>query len=207
MLTFILSFIVTVIISFCFFKSKFWENRYLVLLIGTGVALVATLVLNYSVRGHLSTKTEIVWKTPIKFFYVNDSVLNVSDSIAIFKNGKYDFNKASGSEFIKRDTTKSQRKLNIVFFGSNPKTPLVGYITEKGNTNYIALEDIYLAPSESDTVAYMARKKLVYDVKPSNWITGFSFPRKMAYICIYISPKEYAKLPQALRPLLKKLPF
>ena len=207
MLTFTLSFIATVIISLCFFKNKFWENRYLVLLIGAGVALVATLVLNYSVRGKLGTKTEIVWQTPIKFFYVNDSVLNVSDSIAIFKNGKYDFNKASGSEFIKRDTTKSQRKLNIVFFGSNPKTPLVGYITEKGNTNYIALEDIYLAPSESDTVAYMARKKLVYDVKPSNWITGFSFPRKMAYICIYISPKEYAKLPQALRPLLKKLPF
>jgi hypothetical protein len=204
MLTFILSFIATVIISLCFFKSKFWENRYLVLLIGTGVALIATLVLNYSVRGKLATKTEIAWKTPVKFFYVNDSVLNVSDSIAIFKNGKYDFNKASGSEFIKRDTTKSQRKLSIVFFGRNPKTPLVGYINLKGNTNYNALEDIYIAPSESDTVAYMARKKLLYDVKPSNWITGFTFPRKMAYTCMYISPKEYAKLPKVL---IKKLPF
>jgi hypothetical protein len=206
MLTFILSFLATAIISLCFFKSKFWENRYLVLLIGTGVALVATLVLNYSVRGKLSTKTEIAWKTPIQFFYVNDSVLNVSDSIAIFKNGKYDFNKACTCEF-KHDTTKSQRKLSIVFFGSNPKTPLVGYINYKGKTNYNALEDIYIAPSESDTIAYIARKKLVYDVKPSNWITGFTFPRKMAYTCFYISPKEYAKLPQSLRPLLKKLPF
>jgi hypothetical protein len=202
MLTFALSFITTVIISFCFFKSKFWENRYLVLLIGTGVALSATLVLNYSVRGKLNTKTEIAWKTPIQFFYVEDSVLNVLDSIAIFKNSKYDFNKASGKEF-ERDTTKSQKKLSIVFFGSNPKTPLVGYIY-KGKTNYNALEDVYIAPSESDTVAYIARKKLVYDVKPNNWITGFSFPRKMAYTCFYISPKEYAKLPQKL---IKKLPF
>ena len=74
MLTFILSFIVTVIISFCFFKSKFWENRYLVLLIGTGVALIATLVLNYSVRGHLSTKTEITFVRPMKVFYIKDTL-------------------------------------------------------------------------------------------------------------------------------------
>ena len=206
MLIFILSFVVTAIISLCFFKSKFWENRYLILFIGSGVALVATLVLNYSVRGKLATKTEIAWQTPIKFFYVNDSILNVSDSIAIFKNGKYDFNKASASEF-KRDTSKSQRKLSIVFFGSNPLKPLVGYINYKGKTNFSALEDIYIAPSEADTIAYMARKKLVYDVKPSNWITGFTFPRKMAYTCLYISPKEYAKLPQALKLILKKLPF
>lgn len=207
MLTFILSFLATAIVSLCFFKSKFWENRYLVLLIGTGVALVATLVLNYSVRGKLATKTEVAWQTPIKFFYVNDSVLNIADSIAIFKNGKYDFNKASGNEFLKRDTSISQRKLSIVFFGINKKLPLVGYINHKGNTGYYELKDIYIAPSESDTIAYMARKKLVYDVKPSNWITGFTFPRKMAYTCLYITPKEYAKLPEALRPFIKKLPF
>jgi protein associated with RNAse G/E len=207
MFIFILSFVVTVIVSLCFFKSKFWENRYLVLLIGSGVALVATLTTNYIIRGKLATKTELAWQTPIKFFYVNDSVLNVSDSIAIFKNGKYDFNKASGNEFLKQDTSKSQRKLSIVFFGIDKNLPLVGYINHKGNTNYSTLKDIYIAPSESDTIAYMARKKLVYDVKPSNWISGFTFPRKMSYTCLYISPKEYAKLPQALRPLLKKLPF
>jgi hypothetical protein len=206
MLIFILSFVVTIIVSLCFFKSKFWENRYLVLLIGSGVALVATLTTNYIVRGKLATKTEIAWKTPIQFFYVNDSVLNVSDSISIFKDGKYDFNEACACEF-NRDTTKSQRKLSIVFFGSKPESPLVGYVNYKGKTNYSALKDIYIAPSESDTIAYMARKKLVYDVKPSNWISGFAFPRKMSYTCLYISPKEYAKLPQALRPLLKKLPF
>ena len=114
MLTFILSFIVTVIISFCFFKSKFWENRYLVLLIGTGVALVATLILNYSVRGHLQTKTEILWNKPLTVFYLPDSIYNIELKNTYIKNWDY-YNDYKAKIFYK-DTTKKQVPITIVLY-------------------------------------------------------------------------------------------
>ena len=53
MYTFILSTILVTIISLCIFKNRFWENRYLVLLIIAGTALVSMITINYAVRGGL----------------------------------------------------------------------------------------------------------------------------------------------------------
>jgi hypothetical protein len=201
MLIFVLSFIATAIISLCFFKSKFWENRYLVLLIGTGVALVATLTTNYIVRGKLSTKTEIAWQIPIKSFLVHDAMF--SDSTSVFKDQKYEFTQWKGEIFMKVDTAHAQRKLSIVFFGKATDR-YIGYIKENNSTHSYALSEIYFAPSNTDSTAYIIKKKLKYDVKPNNWITGFSFPRKGSYTCICIPPKELALIPDSL---IKKLPF
>ena len=70
MLIFTISVILVSFICLCFFKKNFWENRYLVLLICGCVALIATLITNFSVRGHLQTKTEILWNKPLDTFYL-----------------------------------------------------------------------------------------------------------------------------------------
>ena len=215
MLIFILSFFATVIISLCFFKNKFWENRYLVLLIGSGVALVATLVTNFSVRGHFTTKTEIIWQKPIKMFFVKDSLF--VDTIPLIKNQKFDFNRENGRDYLKKNTLNDQRMVSVVLY-DKLKFRKFGYIKRNNYTDFFYFCNksnspiAYIASSESDTLAYFAKKKLVYDVKPSNWITGLTFPRRKTYRCFYVPPKEYATIVEYVKRFpqdssIIKLPF
>jgi hypothetical protein len=205
MLTFSLSFIAAVIISYCFFKSKFWENRYLVLLIGTGVALVVTLVLNYSVRGHLQTKTEILWNKPMAVYYLPDSIYNIESKKTYLKNWDY-YAEHRAKEFYK-DTTKKQIPVTIVFYTITKKSKqlYIGVMKKNGDQNYWQLsDDVYLTKSSADSVAYITKKKLSYDVKPNSWIAGFSLPRKSTAIVLHIPPKEFALIPDSL---IRKIPF
>jgi hypothetical protein len=179
MLIFINSVLITSFICSCFFKTKFWENRYLVLLICAGVALVATLATNYSIRKHLSTRTEIAWKKPT-----------------------YSFN-SFHVDTVKKDTINF--KSYCVITTKNEKDTCIKYGNNKtDNTTKIKLNTIYIAPSESDTVGYIIKKKLYYDTKSSNWITGFSLPRIATIKVLYIPPKEYNKIPKSL---IRKIPF
>ena len=88
MLIFIISVLLVSFISLCFFKSKFWQNRYLVLLICAGVALVATLVTNYIVRGKLQTKTVVVREIPILSFNIPNTLL--VDNIPLANSADWD---------------------------------------------------------------------------------------------------------------------
>ena len=216
MLIFILSFIVTAIISLCFFKSKFWENRYIVLLIGTGVALIATLTTNFIVRGHLETKVETVWTKPLHTFYMPDSVLfhdmfqdmdslcpeQVKMKFAV----NYDwYNDHKGQEFWK-DSTKKQTPVSFVLYtiDKKGKNKYFGVFKTEYKQTYYNYNLTYVASSGNDTLIYVTKRKLVYSVPPSNWITGFSFPRVKTATVIYIPPKEYIMIPDSL---IKKLPF
>ena len=205
MLTFILSFVTAVIISYCFFKSKFWENRYLVLLIGTGVALVATLVLNYSVRGHLQTKTEILWNKPMAVYYLPDSIYNIESKKTYLKNWDY-YAEHKAKEFYK-DTTKKQIPVTIVLYTITKKSKqlYVGVMKKNGDQNYWQLDDdVYLTKSSADSVAYVSKKKLFYDIKPNNWINSISIPRINTITVLHIPPKEFALIPDSL---IRKIPF
>jgi hypothetical protein len=204
MLTFTLSFIATVIISYCFFKSKFWENRYLVLLIGTGVALVATLVLNYSVRGHLQTKTEILWDKPMAIYYLPDSIHNIELKNTYVENWDY-YNKYNAKDFYK-DTTKKQVPVTIALYTMTKKNRsiYIGTMKKNGNQDWWLLNDVYLTKSSADSVAYVSKKKLSYDIKPNNWISGISIPRINTITILHIPPKEFALIPDSL---IRKIPF
>ena len=215
MLIFILSFLLTVIVSLCFFKNKFWENRYLVLLIGSGVALIATLVTNFSIRGHLTTKTEIIWQKPIKQFFVADSLL--ADTIPLIKNSKFDFNRESGGNYLHKDTIHKQRIVSIILYDKE-KYRKFGYIKCNNYTDFFFFINksnspiAYIASSESNTLAYIVKKKLVYDVKPNNWYTGFCFPRIKRARIFYVPPKEYAAIVEYIKRFpqdssIIKLPF
>jgi len=216
MLIFILSFITTAIISLCFFKSKFWENRYIVLLIGTGVALVATLTTNYVVRGHFQTKVETIWTKPLYTFYMPnnvyfkygfqhiDSLCPEQTKLKFIMN--YDwYSQHSGSEFL-RDTTKKQTPISFVLYTSDKRGKIryFGVFRTKYKQDYYHYDNIYIASSGNDTLRYISKKELVYRVPPSNWISKVSFPRVNVATILYIPPKEYALIPDSL---IKKFPF
>ena len=216
MLIFILSFLATVIISFCFFKSKFWENRYLVLLIGSGVALVATLTTNLFVRGHLERRVETVWTKPLYTFYMPDSILfnnmfQDMDSLCPEQAKlkfmvNYDWYNDHPKEEFYRDTTKNQTPVTVVLYtiDKKGKDRYFGVFKTKYKQKFYGYKSIYVASSGNDTISYVTKRKLVYTVPPSNWITGFSFPRIETATTLYIPPKEYALIPDSL---ICKIPF
>jgi len=214
MLTFILSVILTSFICLCFFKKNFWENRYLVLLISSGVALVATTTINFAVRGHLQTKTEVDIVRPMATFYVStdlllknmphlDSLSPEQVKLPIVKDYSY-YSDHKASEFLK-DTTKKQTPVTILFYQyGKSKDIYVGVYTKKETQNYYMLESVYLTRSSADSVAYISKKKLFYDVKPNNWITGFSLPRKSVITILHIPPREFDMIPDSL---IRPIPF
>lgn len=219
MYTFIISFIVVTIISLCFMKKEFWENRYLVLLISCGVALIATLAINFSIRSSLDRKAVVVYEQPIYPFYVQDTLINKSkmsyDStnkctnltitrIPLVKDYSwYDEHKAE--EFLKntKDTVHKQVQIHAIYY-SVKGTRYVGYFYSKYKQNRYRFDEIYVVPSPADSIVFISKKKLVYDVKPNNWVLDMSLPRIQTITILHIPPSEYAMIPDSL---IRKLPF
>ena len=199
MYIFILSILLVSFISLCFFKKKFWENRYIVLLLIGGVALVATLTTNYVTRGSLDTRVEIIWEKPIQSFSVNDSF--IVDGVPITIDEELSF---SDHRVYLKDTITPKTITTILFYGDKrPDLRKVGYFINNDNKEKY-LQHIYIAPSENDSMAYFAKRRLYYDNKPSKWLADFSLPYIKTIKCFYIPPTQYAALPDSI---IKELPF
>ena len=192
MYIFIISLVFVSFVSYCFLKKDFWKNRFLVLLIGAGVALIVTLATNYWMRSNLPVKVKIIWNKPLESYNVIDSMF--IDSVPLIKN-KYIGDKIPLSKNI--DSIQI-RKINI-FFGRK-------YVYYRINDDFEndLVEDIYIAPSKSDTIMYLEKRRLYYDRKSSNWITNFSLPSIKTIRCLYIPPTEYSTIPDSL---INKIPF
>lgn len=199
MYIFLLSLAIVSIISLCFFKKRFWENRYLILLISALVALVATLTTNYATRGNLGTRVETIWQKPIQMFAVNDSF--IINTIPISNDEELDFIDHRTSL---KDTCVSKTWTTILIHGDESESlRRIGYYSND-DAKYKYLENVYIAPSESDTVAYYVKKRLYYDNKPSKWLADFSLPYIKTIKCFYIPPTQYAALPDSI---IRELPF
>lgn len=205
MLTFILSVILTSFICLCFFKKNFWENRYLVLLISSGVALVATTAINFSVRGHLQTKTEIIYTKPLHVFYLPETLIpkyGDSTGMHVIKDYNY-YDKHDAQEFY-RDTTKKQLPVTILLYQPQKLNVYVGFFKKEGKQNYYNIDGVYFVRSSADSIAYVSKKRQYYDKGKSNWITGFSLPHKTTITIMHIPPKEFDLIPDSL---IRKMPF
>lgn len=201
MFIFIISIVLVSFISLCFFKKNFWENRYLVLLICVGVATIATLTTNYIVRDKLKTTTAMAYTTPMFKFNLPDTL-----------KSDWDFKKSAIPEIILKCSSISQNRAMSIYFYGNKKNLKVGFVKEHvgffgrktKQIDYEYFKNIYIAPNNSDTTAFIGKVRLLYDVNENNWITGFTFPVIAKMRCLYIPPTEYALLPDSLK---RKLPF
>jgi hypothetical protein len=184
--------------------------------IGAGVALVATLATNYVIRGKLSTKSELVWQKPIyKFYmpdsvwlksisYVNDSLYNTKAQVSYIKDYRW-YDKHEAKEFY-RDTTKLQNAVSIVLYAGDKKgkNRYFGVFKSERKQDWYDADNTYLASSGYDSLRYVQKKKLVYELPKSKWLTNMSMPRASEEVIIFLPPKEYAMIPDSL---IKKLPF
>lgn len=186
---FILSILIVSFISLCFFKKKFWENRYLVLLIIGGVALVATLTTNYATRNKLGTRVETIRSENIRVFTVNNAFVD-SNNI-----GLSDDKNLSG--YLKGEDSTAVEKHARHLFYYNDGNLYIGFSTEK-KLKSVEWEKIYIAPSQSDTVAYYAKLRQYYNKRSDNWVANISLPPIKTVTCLYLPPSEYASIPDSL---------
>ena len=103
------------------------------------------------------------------------------------------------------DSTKPQVPVSFVLFTDGKKN-VPEYLTvmiQKGNQNIYAHGKTFVECSK-DTLAYIVKKKLVYSIPPSNWITDFSFPRIETAWILYFPKREYDMIPDSL---IRKSPF
>lgn len=194
---FILSVILVSFISACFLKKNFWENRYLVLLISAGVALVATLATNYATRDNLETRLEIAWKKPIKTMLLNDSLLRDSYSYAV--NEELEASELMANiDTLSADDTTTFRLSYYVMYYADGLSKIRFRLEKKDRNKFKYWEDIYILPSENDSTAYFAKVKHDYKRNENLWVAGFSLPHIKSYNVLYVPPTEYAAIPDSL---------
>ena len=186
MYIFIISVLLVSLISLCFFKKNFWENRYLVLLISGGVALVATLTTNYATRGNLGTRIKTVWEQPIQIMNLNDSLI---DSCAFTIDKELGFR----AHLHAGDSLKSEHYSRHLFYYKNNGLR-VGF-NLNNNLKSKNWKYVYIAKSDNDTTTYFTKKKLFYNKRQSKWITNFSLPYIKTIEYLYLPPIEYAMIP------------
>ncbi len=198
MFIFLTSVIVVTLVSFCFFRKDFWEYRYLVLLLIGGVSLIATLATNYAVRGRLGTKSEIVWSQPLYRFYLPDSLLKDKKKTLLVKEWAYLDEHKTEEFYKKKDKTVKQVPTCFVIYTVKGNS-YVGYFKKPDKRNCYGLKDVCFARcSVKDTIAYICKKRLVYNVPPSKWLTGFSFPQISTETIMYVPARYYAQIPDSL---------
>lgn len=172
------------------------------------MVIVVTLTTNFATRNKLSTKVETVWSRPISFFYVNDSL--VSDStmlVTVFNDkngdalGMYDYYVST------KDTIISKTNTSFLLYDLDEREKYwkIGYYdTEKKKFAFQYLDEVYIAPSESETIAYYTKQRKFYKERSSKWIADFSLPPIKTIKCFYLPPSEYAAIPDSL---IRKLPI
>ena len=188
---FITALILVSLICLCFFKKKFWENRYLVLTISASVALVATLATNYVTRGKLDTRTEIVKTEQMQIMYLNDSLLKTDFAFTIDSEIDVTDHVHGG------DTTLTGRYSPILFYYNGDDDLKIMYAIDN-DFKYRYWNKTYILPSDNDTVAYFTKQRVFYDNKPNKWVADFSLPTIKTIRCLYLPPEHYATIPDSL---------
>lgn len=189
MYTFILSFIIVGIISKCFFKKNFWENRYIVLLIGSIVALVATITINMITRNDLPKYGVIVKNYKIKSFYMPDTILNDTSNKKgiVLLNYELQEIKSYG-----KDTAKMQTKVNFIIF--KKKNNATAYVLL--NNKIYDIKSIYIDSTKSND-PYLTKMKIVY--KSNNkWSNDLGIPRLKNVLILNLPKKDFLTVPDTL---------
>jgi len=196
MYTFILSILVVSFISLCFFKKKFWENRYLVLLITASVATVVTLSSNYIGRNKLGTTTENIFEKKLMNVGYDAALI---DSTPYFITNNED-RKLSAHQYNDKSNRKRVSHYLLYYDEGSLK---IGYGTND-TWDYQYLNKVYILPSTSEKVAYYSKDKVIYNKRSGKWIANISLPRVKTIKCFYLPPSQYNAIPDSL---IRKMPI
>jgi hypothetical protein len=143
-------------------------------------------------------------KKPLYGFYLQDSLFTDSLKTPVVRN--WSFGDYKNKCFVNnKDSIHKQTMLPFIIYITKKGKIYVGTFVEKNGKFIYNFEDVFFAKcGVNDTTAYLCRKKLVYDIPPNNWITGFSLPTISWERVIYLPPNMYATIPDSL---IRKIPF
>jgi len=191
MYTFIASVILVTIISLCVFKNRFWENRYLILLIIAATSLVSMTTIGFVKRGGLPTKVSISQIKYLKDLYVDSVNLDVVNQIP--KN----------NEFLKSENdTIIQINSHVVIFKYNNRERVGWNANDNKKVDRKFVNDIYF--DVCDENPRYERRALNYDTSKTGWINKFTLPEINYYYVILLPQHEYDALTDEYK---RKLPF
>jgi hypothetical protein len=182
------------------------------------VALIATITVNFSVRGKLHTKSEVLWNKPMTTFYIPAGLFKDSITIKSLFVDQYNYYDNHKAKEFYRDTTKKQIPVRFFIYKPIGKHTdfYVGTMKQSYNQDYDKLNDVYFVENKTDTLvytdnkkvhrtlSYISKKRLYYDAESNNWISGFSLPRKSTITIFHVPPEEFALIPDSL---IRKVPF
>lgn len=195
MYVFILSVLLVSFISLCFFKKKFWENRYLVLLISGGVAVIVTLIINYATRNNIDNRIETVWNHPIQLMNLQNSLV---DSSFITMNNELSFK----DHLYFEDTINTSIYSRYLFYYDDYRLRVgFAYNNDLKSKNW---NNVYITKSNIDTTAYFSKQRVFYGKRNSKWVRDISLPHIKTIKCLYLPSVEYAAIPDSL---IKEFPL
>ena len=184
---FIISIVLGSIISLCFYGKRFWENRYLVLMIIAGLGLVSTLIFNYVTRNDLNKKIIITKKWDVDKIMLNDTTI---DSSFITTNK----NLSKWKHISENDSLGVDSAYHFFYYDKND---LVIAYFRNGRIEESKMDNICIMESDSNDIAFSVRIKEKY-LSPNFWTFGSSLPRIRTIICLYLPSSDYKTIPDSI---------
>jgi len=193
MYIFIISILVVSFIALCFYKKKFWENRYLVLIIGSLLALVITLSTNFVRRNELPTTYKTLWVKQIQAFHLHDSLL-VADYSA------YNDSSLSYEDIIvhKNDSVVNTKRPSHYLFYINDNGFLRLRLYVDNETISKKPKNIYFGVSNDNRSAYIGKFRKKYSSENEKWISKSSLPPIETLTCVFLPKDELNAIPDSL---------
>lgn len=188
--TFLIVTILTTFISLCFFKKKFWENRYLILGINTAVLIVTFVVLNFALKSTFHTVTQVSSNTPLIFnkYYVYDSVVKNNWTIEDAK-----------LETLRRDKLKKKTHTYVVLSKYKGNVQ-INMLDKNYDAHTFDPSDYYIVKGKTDT-AYMI-DIFLEPQSESKWLAPIGVVRTTIAMFIVLPEKDYNKLPLAYKSIV-----
>lgn len=155
--------------------------------------------IQYSDTGYVGKKPILV-NVKKKILKI-DSLVNKDSTFLFIKNWDYYSQDVNKFLLTKKDSIH-QIPTHYIFYTTNNDT-IIGFFEDIDDQDYYKFNDVYIDKSPDNT-SYLLNKKLYYDTKTSNWLTGFSFPSISSIKILYIPAKEYNNIP---KQFLRKIPF
>lgn len=193
MYTFLLTTLLVSFIGLCFYKKKFWENRYIVLLISGCVVLIITLTTNYVRRNSLPTTYKTLWVKQIKTLQLHDSLL--VPNYAAFNDSALNYEDII---VYKEDSIVNKKRPSHYVFYINGDGNLRVRLYVDNETIGKKPVDMYFAESNDERSAYLGKFRKKYNPNDNKWISDLSLPTIETFTCVFLPKDELKAIPDSL---------
>lgn len=188
-LTFLLSSVLGVIVSWCLFGKEFNQKLWYVVLTILGVTLVSTLVVSAISLKYLDTEDVFVEKSKL---IPLGSYLKVRDTTF-----KYTLN----SKDI--DTIVNYNKIPIYFVIKDGKLNVQTNYFSEGYVEILDLDEFKVI--KIDTTSWFGIEKTKYRTSDNLWVSGMSLPHKNTMKKLYLDKNRFMELQNVINKYNKKV--